>query len=168
MSTDGSHVKQITKVRRWTGSRGFSPMLQDLVHPSKKGWVSVRDATTRKVGHLDGETGRSDPVKVVDSAKLGQLARPDEIMLRATTEDSHTKVGSEKEVELVDSAGVSDLGTEPIYSSPRCLATESNMRSPFADRSAKPASGIRQEDLDANRPRLPGELDARRRPAIYW
>lgn len=111
MSTDGSNVKQITKGEEVDWFPRFSPDGSKILFTrSKKGWVSERDANNADKWDIwtvkpDG----SDPVKVVDSASWGSWLGADEIIFVRRTKILKTKLGSEKEVELVDSAGVSDL-----------------------------------------------------------
>jgi len=76
MSTDGSHVKTDHKGEEVDWFPRFSPDGSKIFHPSKKGWVSERDANNAEKWDIwtvkpDG----SDPVKVVDSAELGSWTR---------------------------------------------------------------------------------------------
>jgi hypothetical protein len=111
MNTDGSNVKQITKGEEVDWFPRFSPDGSKILFTrSKKGWVSERDANNAEKWDIwtvkpDG----SDPVKVVNGASWGSWIGPDEIIFVRQTKILKTKIGSEKEVELLDSTGVADL-----------------------------------------------------------
>lgn len=111
MGTDGSGVKSITKGDAVDWFPRFSyDGSKILFTRSKKGWVSERDANDSEKWDLytikpDG----TDVEKVVDSASWGSWIGPDEIVYVRGTKIFRSKVGSKEEVQLMDSAGVSDL-----------------------------------------------------------
>jgi hypothetical protein len=111
MKTDGSDVKAITKGEQVDWFPRFSPDgSQILFVRSKQGWVSEKDANESEKWDIytvapDG----SNQKKVVTSASWGSYIGPDEIVFQRGTKILRTKLGSDKEEELVDSEGVSDL-----------------------------------------------------------
>jgi Tol biopolymer transport system component len=111
MDTDGSHVKVITKGDEVDWFPRFSADGSKILFcRSKSGWVSERDANNSDKWDLytvspDG----SDLVKVVKDGSWGTWVGPDEIIFVRGTKIFRTKLGSGKEVEVMDSEGVSDL-----------------------------------------------------------
>jgi len=111
MKTDGSEVKAITHGEEVDWFPRFSPDGSKILFcRSKKGWVSERDANNSDKWDIytvspDG----SNLTKVLDSASWGSWVGPDEIIFVRGTKILRTKLGSGKETELMDSAGVADL-----------------------------------------------------------
>ena len=111
MKTDGSDVKAITHGDEVDWFPRFSPDGQKILFcRSKKGWVSERDANISSKWDLftvqpDGQ----GLTKVVADAAWGSWIGPDEIIFVRGTKILRTKLGSEDETELVDSAGVPSL-----------------------------------------------------------
>ncbi|HXI55320.1 MAG TPA: hypothetical protein VNO55_04645 [Polyangia bacterium] len=111
MDTDGSNVKAITKGEEVDWFPRFSPDGSKILFcRSKKGWVSERDANDSDKWDLytikpDG----TDITKVVENASWGSFIGQNEIIFVRGTKIFKTKLGSDKETELMDSAGVSEL-----------------------------------------------------------
>ena len=111
MKTDGSGTKAITQGDSVDWFPRFSPDGSKILFcRSKSGWVSERDANNSDKWDLftvspDG----SNLAKVVDSASWGSWIGPSEIIFVRGTKVLRTKLGSGKEVEVMDSEGVSDL-----------------------------------------------------------
>ena len=111
MNTDGTGVKAITRGDAVDWFPRFSPDgTKILFCRSKKGWVSERDANDSEKWDLftinpDG----TEATKVVESASWGSFIGPNEIVFVRGTKIFKTKLGSDKEIELMDSAGVADL-----------------------------------------------------------
>ncbi|HEX3698381.1 MAG TPA: hypothetical protein VH374_23615 [Polyangia bacterium] len=111
MNTDGSNIKSITSGDQVDWFPRFSPDGSKILFcRSKKGWVSERDANDSDKWDLytikpDG----NDITKVVENASWGSFIGANEIVFVRGTKIFKTKLGSDKEVELMDSAGVSDL-----------------------------------------------------------
>jgi hypothetical protein len=111
MKTDGSDVKPITKGEQVDWFPRFSPDGSKILFVrSKQGWVSEKDANESDKWDLftinpDG----SGAEKVVSSASWGSYIGPDEIVFQRATKIFRTKLGSDKEEELVDSKNVPDL-----------------------------------------------------------
>jgi len=111
MNTDGSNVKQITKGDEVDWFSRFSPDGSKILFTrSKKGWVSERDSNdAEKWDIFTVKPDGSNPTKVVDSASWGSWVSNDEIVFVRRTKILRTKLGSGKEVELMDSTGISEL-----------------------------------------------------------
>jgi Tol biopolymer transport system component len=111
MSTDGSHVRQITKGDAVDWFPRFSPDGTRILYTrSKKGWVFERDANTD--GKWDIYTvapGGGDETKVVDNASWGSWVSNDEIVYARSTRIYRRALAGGDETLLVDSAAVSDL-----------------------------------------------------------
>jgi hypothetical protein len=111
MKPDGSDVKVITQGDSVDWFPRFSPDgSQILFCRSKSGWVSERDANNSDKWDIytvnpDG----SAVAKVIDSGSWGSWLGPSEIIFVRGTKILRTKLGSGKETEVMDSAGVSDL-----------------------------------------------------------
>ncbi len=111
MRTDGSQTKQITQGDAVDWFPRFSPDGSKILFcRSKDGWVSERDANNSDKWDIytispDG-TGLT---KVVGSASWGSFIGPEEIVFVRGTKIFRTELGSGKEIEVMDSAGVSDL-----------------------------------------------------------
>jgi hypothetical protein len=111
MKTDGSDVKAITHGEEVDWFPRFSPDGSKILFcRSKKGWVSERDANNSDKWDIyivspDG----SNITKVVDGGSWGSWVGLDEIVFVRGTKIFRTKLGSNKETEIMDSEGVSDL-----------------------------------------------------------
>lgn len=111
MKTDGSDVRQITRGDAVDWFPRFSPDgTQILFCRSKRGWVSERDANSSDKWDIftirpDG----SDPTKVVDGGSWGSWLGPDEIIFVRGTAILRKQLGSEQEVEVMNSAHVEAL-----------------------------------------------------------
>ena len=111
MDTDGSNVHPITSGEQVDWFPRFSPDGSKVLFcRSKKGWVSERDANDSDKWDLytiSPEGGEA--TKVVENASWGSWIGASEIVFVRGTKIFKTKLGSDKEVELMDSTGVSDL-----------------------------------------------------------
>ena len=111
MSTDGSHVRPITKGDNVDWFPRFSPDgARILFTRSKKGWVFERDANTD--GKWDIYTinpDGSDLKKAVDNASWGTWIGNDEIVYARSTALYRRKLAGGDETLLVDSTQVKDL-----------------------------------------------------------
>jgi len=111
MKTDGSDVRQITHGDEVDWFPRFSPDGSKILFcRSKKGWVSERDANNSDKWDLytikpDG----SEVTKVVENGSWGSFIGGDEIIFVRGSKILRSKLGSGKEVELLDSAGVPAL-----------------------------------------------------------
>jgi hypothetical protein len=111
MNTDGSNVKAITHGEEVDWFPRFSPDGSKILFcRSKHGWVSERDANNSDKWDIytvspDG----SNVTKVVDSGSWGSWVGLDEIVFVRGTKIFRTKLGSNKETEIMNSEGVSDL-----------------------------------------------------------
>jgi hypothetical protein len=111
MKTDGSDVKQITRGDAVDWFPRFSPDGSKILFcRSKKGWVSERDANNSDKWDLYTVAPDGTAVtKVVDSASWGSWLGNDEIIYVRGTKIFRSKLGSDQETELMDSAGVEAL-----------------------------------------------------------
>jgi hypothetical protein len=111
MNTDGSDVKSITSGENVDWFPRFSADgTKILFSRSKKGWVSERDANdSDKWDIFTVAPDGSGSTKVVDSASWASFIGPEEIIFVRGKKVLKTKLGSEKEEELLDSTGVSEL-----------------------------------------------------------
>jgi hypothetical protein len=111
MKTDGAGVKVITQGDSVDWFPRFSPDgTKILFCRSKSGWVSERDANNSDKWDIytvspDG----SGVAKVIDSGSWGSWIGPSEVIFVRGTKVLRTMIGSGKETEVMDSAGVSDL-----------------------------------------------------------
>lgn len=111
MDTDGSNVHAITKGDEVDWFPRWAPDGSKILFcRSKKGWVSERDANESEKWDIytinpDG----SDITKVIENASWGTWIGPNEVIFVRGTKILKTKLGADKEVELMDSAGVSEL-----------------------------------------------------------
>jgi hypothetical protein len=110
MKTDGSDVKAITHGDEVDWFPRFSPDGSKVLFcRSKKGWVSERDANdSGKWDVYQVNTDGSEIEKLVDSASWASWIDQDEIIYVRGTKIFRKKLG-DKEVELMDSAGVKEL-----------------------------------------------------------
>lgn len=111
MKTDGSGSKPITQGDNVDWFPRFSPDGSKILFcRSKKGFVSERDANdSDKWDIFTVSPDGSGLTRVVESASWGTWAGPDEILFVRSTRVMRTKLGSGKEVEVVQSDGVPAL-----------------------------------------------------------
>jgi len=111
MKTDGSDVKRITEGETVDWFPRFSPDGSKILFcRSKKGWVSERDANNAdKWDIFTVNPDGSQPTKVIDNGSWASWIGSDEVIFARGPKILRTKLGSGKETELVDSAGVPDL-----------------------------------------------------------
>lgn len=111
MDTDGSNVHSITKGEQVDWFPRFSPDGSKILFcRSKKGWVSERDANDSDKWDLYTISPEGGEItKVVENASWGSWIGGNEIIFVRGTKIFKTKLGSDKETELMDSNGVSDL-----------------------------------------------------------
>ena len=111
MDTDGSNVHSITKGEQVDWFPRFSPDGSKILFcRSKKGWVSERDANDSDKWDLYTISPEGGEVtKVVENASWGSWIGGNEIIFVRGTKIFKTKLGSDKETELMDSNGVSEL-----------------------------------------------------------
>jgi Tol biopolymer transport system component len=111
MKADGTDVKPITEGDTVDWFPRFSPDGKKILFcRSKKGWVSERDANdSDKWDIFTVAPDGTNVTRVVESGSWGTWVGPDEIVFVRGTKILRTKLGSGKETEVMDSAGVSSL-----------------------------------------------------------
>ena len=144
----------------------FSPDgSQHPVHPQQEG---LGHRARRQHRATSGTSTRSTPdgtdaTKVVDSASWGSWISNDEIVyVRAHEDLPHASSDGDEETCSSTAAKASRSSTARCCSSPRCRRTASYLA--ITLRGSKRETGHlghREEDLDADRARLPDQLDAR-------
>jgi hypothetical protein len=107
MRTDGSDAKQITKGDMTDWHPRFSPDGQKILFSRSRDEGFVREGDANVEGTWDLYTVNADGSeisKVVEDAVWGSWAGPDEIVFLRGTKILRTKVGSEDETKIMDTA----------------------------------------------------------------
>jgi Tol biopolymer transport system component len=111
MNTDGSDAHPITKGETVDWFPRFSPSGQKILFTrSKKGWVYERDANSEDKWDIWTVSPEGkDENKVVENASWGSWLSEDEIIYVRGTKIFRRKLEGGKEVQVMNSEGVSDL-----------------------------------------------------------